>query len=45
MEKQMFGKQNFDKSGLSKGPPSLPEPKVMYGDGLSQGQGFILKFF
>ena len=25
MEKPMFGKYNFDKSGLSKDPPSLPD--------------------
>ena len=45
MEKQMFARQNFDKSGLSKDPPSLPIPRVTYGDGLSQGQAFILNLF
>ena len=45
MEKQLFGKQNTDKSGLSKDPPSLLEPKVIYGDGLCWGQAFILNLF
>ncbi len=45
MEKQMFGEQNFDKSGLSKDPHSLRIPRVIYGDGLSWGQTFYLKFF
>ena len=45
MKKPMFGKKNFDKNGLSKDPPSLPEPKVIYGDGLSWGQAFMLNFF
>ena len=38
MEKQMFGKQNLD-------PPSLLKPRVLYGEGLSWGQAFILHFF
>ena len=41
MEKQIFGKQNFDKSGFSKDPIL----RVIYGDGLSWGQAFILNFF
>ena len=45
MEKQMFGKLNFDKSGFSKHLPSLLKPTVIYGDGLSWGQAFILNFF
>ena len=35
MEKQMFGRQNFDKNGLIKDPYSIPIPRVIYGDGLS----------
>ena len=45
MEKQRFGKQNFDKNGLSKDPHSLLIPRVIYGDSLSWGQDFYLKFF
>ena len=45
MEKQMFGRQNFDKDGLSKDPQSLLTPRVSYGDGLSWGQAFYLKLF
>ena len=45
MEKQMLGKYNFGKSEFSKDPPSLQEPKVIYCDGLSWGQAFILNSF
>ena len=45
IEKQMFGRQNFDKKGLSKDPHSLLIPRVIYGDGLTWGQAFYLKFF
>ena len=45
MGKQIFGKHNFAKSGLSKDPPSLPKPRVIQGDGQSWGQAFILNSF
>ena len=45
MEKQTFGRQNFDENVLSKDPHRLPILRVIYGDGLSRGQDFYLKFF
>ena len=45
MEKQIFGKQNFDKRGLSKDPPSLWDTQSYLCCWPVPGQTFYLKFF
>ena len=44
MEKQMFGKQNFDKSGLSEDAPSLPDTQSYLCWWPVLGRGLYFKF-